>query len=68
MDNASAESYFRVTDVALLTDNTAILPESLGMKSGLTKDHAKRNAKYGGGYVVLVEGLHHLHCLVSLIM
>jgi hypothetical protein len=57
-----------VTDVALLTDNTAVLPESLGMKSGLTKDHAKRNAKYGGGYVVLVEGLHHLHCLVSLII
>ncbi len=50
-----------------LADKTAVLPESLAFKSGLTKDHAKRNANYGGGYPVLVEGLHHLHCLVSLI-
>src|SRR5881398_2125865 len=40
----------------------------MGPKSGLTKDHARRNTKYGGGYLVLVEGLHHLHCLVSYII
>ena len=28
----------------LSADRTAILPESLGPKSGLTKDHARRNA------------------------
>jgi hypothetical protein len=55
-------------NVDLLADRTAILPESLGLKSGLTKDHAKRNAKHGGGYLVLVEGLHHLHCLVSVLI
>lgn len=53
------------TDVHFLADRPAILPESRAFKSGLTKDHGRRNSKYGGGYVVFVEGLHHLHCLVS---
>ena len=56
------------TNTDPLPDRTAILPEALGPKSGLTKDHARRNAKYGGGYLVLVEGLHHLHCLVSVLV
>lgn len=33
--------------------------------SGLTSAHVQRSQKYGGGYFVNVEGLHHLHCLVS---
>jgi len=41
-----------------------MVPDELAAKSGLTKDHARRKSKYGGGYPVFVEGLHQLHCLV----
>jgi hypothetical protein len=41
-----------------------VLPVQVGVESGLTKDHVQRKKKYGGGYLVNVEGLHHLHCLV----
>jgi len=34
-----------------------------GLRSGLTSAHVQRSAKYGGGFFVNVEGLHHLHCL-----
>lgn len=40
-----------------------ILPENEATKSGLTADHVRISPKYGGGYPVNVEGLHHLHCL-----
>ena len=41
-----------------------IVPEGqLAEKSGLTKDHARRAKKYGGGIPVFVEGFHQLHCL-----
>lgn len=32
-------------------------------KAGISHDHVKINQKYGGGFPVNVEGLHHLHCL-----
>jgi len=47
-----------------MKDRPLVLPEELGAKAGLTKSHGQRNKKYGGGYLVNVEGLHHLHCLV----
>ncbi|KAF5022922.1 hypothetical protein F66182_5041 [Fusarium sp. NRRL 66182] len=34
-----------------------------GVASGLTSAHAQVSPKYGGGFIVNVEGLHHLHCL-----
>ncbi|KAK4663096.1 hypothetical protein QC763_700840 [Podospora pseudopauciseta] len=41
----------------------SIIPENEGIASGLTKHHVQRAKKYGGGFFVNVEGLHHLHCL-----
>lgn len=41
----------------------SIIAESEGPASGLSKHHARRAEKYGGGYFVNVEGMHHLHCL-----
>ncbi|KAK1828687.1 hypothetical protein QBC39DRAFT_264567 [Podospora conica] len=34
-----------------------------GLKNGLTPAHVQRDEKYGGGFLVNVEGMHHLHCL-----
>ncbi|KAK3935324.1 hypothetical protein QBC46DRAFT_422863 [Diplogelasinospora grovesii] len=39
-----------------------------GLKSGLTPAHVQRADKYGGGFFVNVEGLHHLHCLESTVL
>ncbi|KAJ8062858.1 hypothetical protein OCU04_008112 [Sclerotinia nivalis] len=39
------------------------LPASEAEKSGLTSAHVQINEKYGGGFPVNLEGLHHLHCL-----
>ncbi|KAG6015625.1 hypothetical protein E4U54_003210 [Claviceps lovelessii] len=34
-----------------------------GLASGLAPSFVQRARKYGGGFVVNVEGMHHLHCL-----
>ncbi|KAG6008702.1 hypothetical protein E4U21_004057 [Claviceps maximensis] len=34
-----------------------------GLASGLTPSSVQRAGKYGGGFLVNVEGMHHLHCL-----
>ncbi|KAG6015868.1 hypothetical protein E4U43_004646 [Claviceps pusilla] len=34
-----------------------------GLASGLAPSFVQRARKYGGGFVVNVEGIHHLHCL-----
>lgn len=34
-----------------------------GIASGLDHSFVQRNPKYGGGFIVNVEGMHHLHCL-----
>ncbi|KHN94754.1 uncharacterized protein MAM_07350 [Metarhizium album ARSEF 1941] len=34
-----------------------------GLRSGLQPSFVQRAAKYGGGFLVNVEGMHHLHCL-----
>ncbi|KAF3765436.1 hypothetical protein M406DRAFT_355917 [Cryphonectria parasitica EP155] len=41
----------------------AIISDEEGRMSGLTSAHVQRAEKYGGGFFVNVEGLHHLHCL-----
>ncbi|KJR89956.1 uncharacterized protein SPSK_06502 [Sporothrix schenckii 1099-18] len=41
-----------------------VIPAAAGPPSGLSPDtHVQRADRYGGGYVVNVEGMHHLHCL-----
>ncbi|KAH8675591.1 hypothetical protein BX600DRAFT_546380 [Xylariales sp. PMI_506] len=40
-----------------------VISEEDGLKSGLTPYHVQRAKKYGGGFMVNVEGMHHLHCL-----
>lgn len=34
-----------------------------GLASGLDASFVQRSEKYGGGFLVNVEGMHHLHCL-----
>jgi len=40
-----------------------VLPSSRAEKSGLLPNYVQVSPKYGGGFPVNVEGLHHLHCL-----
>lgn len=47
------------------TDSAARIPPELAAKSGLAPDQVKISQKHGGGYPAHVEGMHHLHCLVS---
>ncbi|KKA28577.1 hypothetical protein TD95_002899 [Thielaviopsis punctulata] len=46
-----------------LDSEAGVIPYDDGLKAGLTPGHVQRNAKYGGGFVVNLEGMHHLHCL-----
>lgn len=47
-----------------ILDRAGVISVEEGLRSGLTTAHVQRSAKYGGGFFVNVEGLHHLHCLV----
>ncbi|RMZ74940.1 hypothetical protein DV737_g5605, partial [Chaetothyriales sp. CBS 132003] len=47
------------------SDRGVRVPAELASKSNLLPDQVKISQKYGGGYPANVEGLHHLHCLVS---
>ncbi|KAK7954090.1 hypothetical protein PG996_014976 [Apiospora saccharicola] len=40
-----------------------VIPLSEGPASGLGPHHVQVSSKHGGGYIVNVEGMHHLHCL-----
>lgn len=42
-----------------------IIPESDALKIGIRPDQVQVSEKYGGGFVTYVDGLHQLHCLVS---
>lgn len=46
-------------------DRAGVISPEQGRLSGLTSSHVQRTDEYGGGFFVNVEGLHHLHCLVS---
>ncbi|KAI1334736.1 tat pathway signal sequence [Xylariaceae sp. FL0016] len=41
----------------------SVISYEAGLAAGLTPAHAQVAAKYGGGFAVNVEGMHHLHCL-----
>lgn len=58
-------SYSSLLTTTLLADRAGVISVEEGLRSGLTSAHVQRSMKYGGGYFVNVEGLHHLHCLVS---
>jgi hypothetical protein len=46
-------------------DRSIVVPEAEGERTGLRHDQVKVSQEYGGGFPANVEGLHHLHCLVS---
>lgn len=48
-----------------IVDRAGVISPEQGHLSGLTSSHVQRTDEYGGGFFVNVEGLHHLHCLVS---
>lgn len=54
------------TDARFHTARAGVISREEGLKSGLTDAHVQRADKYGGGFFVNVEGMHHLHCLVRL--
>jgi len=51
--------------IAAATDRASVISYDEGLKSGLTPVLVRRADKYGGGFFVNVEGMHHLHCLVG---
>lgn len=46
-------------------DRSIVVRPEEAEQSGLRHDQVKISQAYGGGYPANVEGLHHLHCLVS---
>ncbi|KAH8881132.1 hypothetical protein GQ53DRAFT_773550 [Thozetella sp. PMI_491] len=49
---------------ALGIDNRpVVISASEAAKAGLSSHYYQRSQRYGGGYIVEVEGLHRLHCL-----
>ena len=67
VSSASISNPWRIRS-SLLTfclDRAGVIPAEEGPRSGLTSAHVQRSDRYGGGFFVNVEGLHHLHCLVS---
>lgn len=48
-----------------MPDRSVIIPEKEAERTGLRHDQVKVSQEYGGGFPANVEGLHHLHCLVS---
>lgn len=51
---------------SLNPDTTLQIPTELAEKSGFTRDNnVMINEKYGGGYFAILEGVHHIHCLVG---
>jgi hypothetical protein len=47
------------------TDRAGVISYEVGLAIGLKPSLVQRAAKYDGGFLVNVEGMHHLHCLVG---
>jgi hypothetical protein len=47
-------------------DRAGVISFEDGLASGLGASFVQRAKKYGGGFLVNVEGMHHLHCLVNI--
>lgn len=50
----------------MVSDRSVVIPPEEAEETGLRPDQVKVSQEYGGGFPANVEGLHHLHCLVSL--
>lgn len=48
-----------------IADRAGVISIEDGLKSGMDMSFVRRSEKYGAGFFVNVEGMHHLHCLVS---
>lgn len=46
-------------------DRPIVVPLDEAGETGLRRDQVRVEDIHGGGFVANVEGLHHLHCLVS---
>lgn len=57
-----------VLPLSFALDRALRVPEEEAAKSGLAVDQVRISPKYGGGYPANVEGLHHLHCLVHVVL
>lgn len=53
------------SDLTNVIDRSAVVTEDIAKSVGLRRDQVKISQEFGGGYPANVEGLHHLHCLVS---
>lgn len=51
--------------LTVVRDRSVVIPEAEAEQTGLRHDQVKISQEYGGGFPANVEGLHHLHCLVS---
>ena len=51
--------------IVVVLDRSTVISYDEGIKNGLTPAHVQRDEKYGGGFFVNVEGMHHLNCLVG---
>ena len=49
-----------------IVDRPSVIPEEDFEKYGIHQGQVKKQASQGGGYIVYVEVMHHLHCLVWL--
>lgn len=49
-----------------MVDRSVVIRPEEAEETGLRRDQVKISQEYGGGFPANVEGLHHLHCLVSL--
>lgn len=58
--------YYALSETDLNLDRSIVVPEGEAEKTGLRQDQVKVSQLYGGGFPANVEGLHHLHCLVSM--
>jgi Mycotoxin biosynthesis protein UstYa len=52
-------------DKTICSDRSVAISPEEAEKSGLLQDQVRISEKYGGGFPANIEGLHHLHCLVS---
>ena len=53
--------------LTLCADRSVVIPQEEAEETGLRHDQVKVSQDYGGGFPANVEGLHHLHCLVSVV-
>ncbi|KAJ0348167.1 hypothetical protein KNSL1_005750 [Colletotrichum chrysophilum] len=63
VDCKSLFFYFIGTGTLTEVDRAGVISIEDGLKSGMDMSFVQRSEKYGAGFFVNVEGMHHLHCL-----